>query len=59
ISSTKTIWKATPYEQLLRCELTLFKKWMSLPVVSVTMDTFMELGLIKMNEIFTFILTGH
>ncbi|CAF5002522.1 unnamed protein product, partial [Rotaria socialis] len=36
ISSTKTIWKATHYEQLLRCELTLFKKWMSLPVVSMT-----------------------
>ncbi|CAF4723514.1 unnamed protein product [Rotaria socialis] len=58
ISSTKTIWKATHYEQLLRCELTLFKKWMSLPVVSMTMDTFMELGLVKMNEIFTFILTN-
>ncbi|CAM2725614.1 unnamed protein product [Rotaria socialis] len=26
ISSTKTIWKATHYEQLLRCELILFKK---------------------------------
>ncbi|CAM4978805.1 unnamed protein product [Rotaria socialis] len=58
ISSTKTIWKATHYEQLLRCELTLFKKWMSLPVASVTMDNFMELGLVKMNETFTFILTN-
>ncbi|CAF3354525.1 unnamed protein product [Rotaria socialis] len=31
---------------------------MSLPVASVTMDTFMELGLVKMNETFTFVLTN-
>ncbi|CAF3447433.1 unnamed protein product [Rotaria sp. Silwood2] len=58
IASAKTIWKATDYVQLLQHELSLFKKWISLPAASRTMPHLMELGLTKVNEFFTLTLTN-
>ncbi|CAF3189383.1 unnamed protein product [Rotaria socialis] len=58
ILSAKVIWKATQYEQSLQYELTIFKKWMSLPTISMTLHTMMKLGLTKINELFTLILTN-
>ncbi|CAF1394067.1 unnamed protein product [Adineta steineri] len=51
---TKTIWKAVQDEQALRYEIALFKTWLSSSKSSsLTLCTFQDLALTKINNIFT------
>ncbi|CAF1427977.1 unnamed protein product [Adineta steineri] len=55
IHSAKTIWKAVQDEQALKYEIALFKTWLSSSKSSssLTLCTFQDLALTKINDIFT------